>query len=249
MISLTTDFDDFYVGQMKGVIYKINPEAKIIDITHKINRHSIYEASYVISNSYPYFPKNTVHIVVVDPGVGSARDPILIEQKDYAFIGPDNGVFSLIEGDIYKIDTHELSNKLFNYGIHDISNTFHGRDIFAPSAALFDKGERDFLKEKTHKIALDFKNDITNDGLIVTVLFVDIFGNIILNIKKEEIKSDIIELENIIIPVLKNYEEGKSYELIALFSSSGHLEIAKYLGSANSLLKLKAGDSVLIKFR
>jgi len=249
MISLTTDFDDFYVGQMKGIIYKINPESKIIDITHKIRRQSIYEASYVISNSYRYFPKNTIHIVVVDPGVGGSRDPILIEQKDHIFIGPDNGIFSLIEGDIYKINTDELFNKLLTYGIHNISNTFHGRDIFAPAAALLDMGKRDFLEEKKHKIVLDFKRDIKKGSACASVLFVDIFGNVILNIKKEDITTDQIELSNIKIPILNNYEEGKSHELIALFSSSGHLEISKYLGNANSILNVNAGDTVLFKFR
>ncbi|KYC53226.1 MAG: Chlorinase [Candidatus Methanofastidiosum methylothiophilum] len=249
MISLTTDFDDFYVGQIKGIIYKINPEAKIIDITHKIRRQSIYEALYVISNSYRYFPKNTVHIVVVDPGVGSNRDPIMIEQKDHIFIGPDNGIFSLMEGDIYKIMTDVLFNKLLKYGIQNISNTFHGRDIFAPAAALLDKGERDFLEEKSHKVILDLKRDIKKDSISASVLFVDIFGNVILNIKKEDINTDQIELSNIKLPILNNYEEGKSHELIALFSSSGHLEISKYLGSANSTLNVKAGDTLLIKFR
>jgi S-adenosylmethionine hydrolase len=83
MISLTTDFDDYYVGQMKGAIYKINPNATVVDITHKIKKQSIYEAAYVIATSYEYFPKNTVHVVIVDPGVGSKRDSIIIEKNDY----------------------------------------------------------------------------------------------------------------------------------------------------------------------
>lgn len=244
MISLTTDFDDFYAGQMKGPIYKINPDAKIIDITHKIKRQSIYEAAFVISSSYPYFPLGTVHVVVVDPGVGSQREPIVLNCDGHTFVGPDNGVFSLLEGEVFKIDVNILNQKLLEYGMTNSSNTFHGRDIFAPTAALLDIGDTDFLEKKDQIIRLPFKKEIRKDGSLITILYVDSFGNIILNMKKEDAIIKEIELSTIRIPVLTHYEEGKNLDLIALYSSSGHLEISKYLGDANSMLNLKSGDII-----
>ncbi|KYC45207.1 MAG: Chlorinase [Candidatus Methanofastidiosum methylothiophilum] len=244
MISLTTDFDDFYSGQMKGQIYKINPDAKIIDITHKINRHSIYDAAYVISTSYSYFPKGTIHVVVVDPGVGSQRAPLVIKYDEHIFVGPDNGIFSLFKGDIFKIDLEKLKSKLSKYGIKSTSKTFHGRDIFAPAAALLDIGEMDFLEKTSIISTLPYKKEITKNSAILSVLYIDSFGNIILNLKKDDIEIGDIELSNIKIPVLTHYEEGRNLDLISLYSSSGHLEISKYLGNANSCFNLKSGDIV-----
>ena len=244
MISLTTDFDDFYAGQMKGPIYKINPDAKIIDITHKIKRQSVYEDAFVISSSYPYFPIGTVHVVVVDPGVGSQRDPIVLNCDGHTFVGPDNGVFSMLKGEAFKIDVNILNQKLLEYGMTNSSNTFHGRDIFAPTAALLDIGDTDFLEKKDQIIRLPFKKEIRKDGSLITILYVDSFGNIILNMKKEDAIIKEIELSTIRIPVLTHYEEGKNLDLIALYSSSGYLEISKYLGDANSMLNLKSGDAI-----
>jgi hypothetical protein len=246
MISLTTDFDDFYVGQMKGTIYRINPDAKIIDITHKIKRQSIYDTAFVISTSYSYFPKRTVHLVVVDPGVGSARDPIVLICDGHIFVGPDNGVFSPLKGQVFKIDLNKLNKKLAEYGMNNTSRTFHGRDIFAPAAVFLDIGDMDFLEKKEKLIRLPFKKEINKNIALLSVLYVDSFGNIILNMKKEDVNIKEIEISNIKIPVLTHYEEGKNLDLIALYSSSGYLEISKYLGNANSILNLKSGDTIKI---
>lgn len=249
MISLVTDFDDFYSGLMKGPIYKINPDAKIVDITHKIKRHSIYDAAYVIYSSYSYFPKGTVHVVVVDPGVGSERVPIVLFCDGHTFIGPDNGVLSLLKGDVFRIDLEKLAQKLSRYGLIDISHTFHGRDIFGPAAALFDIGDTDFLEKTNEMIKLPFTKEITKGCAIISVLYVDSFGNIILNLKKEDALVAEIEISDNRIPVLTHYEEGKNLDLIALYSSSGHLEISKYLGNANSILNLKSGDIIKISLK
>jgi S-adenosylmethionine hydrolase len=249
MISLVTDFDDFYAGLMKGPIYKINPDAKIVDITHKIKRHSIYDAAYVISSSYSYFPKETVHVVVVDPGVGSVRFPIILFCDGHTFIGPDNGVLSLLKGDIFRIDLEKLVQKLSRYGLTNTSNTFHGRDIFGPAAALLDIGNIDFLEKTNEMIKLPFMKEITNGAAIISVLYVDSFGNIILNLKKGEAQLTEIEISGFTIPVLTHYEEGKNLDLIALYSSSGHLEISKYQGNANSILNLNSGDVIKISLK
>lgn len=244
MISLTTDFDDFYAGQIKGQIYKINPDAKIVDITHKIKRQSIYDAAFVISSSYSYFPKGAIHVVVVDPGVGSQRAPIALNSDGHTFVGPDNGVFSLLKGEVFKIDVNKLNQKLLVYGITNFSNTFHGRDIFAPTAALLDIGDTDILEKKDQITRLPFKKEINKNIALLSILYVDSFGNIILNMKKEDANIKEIELSNVKIPVLTHYEEGKNLGLIALYSSSGYLEISKYLGDANSTLNLKSGDTI-----
>lgn len=246
MISLTTDFDDFYVGQMKGLIYIINSDAKIIDITHNIIRHSIYEAAFVISYSYSYFPKGTIHVVVVDPGVGSEREPIVINCDGHLFVGPDNGVFSMLRGDVFKIDVNKLNEKLAEYRMNNTSKTFHGRDIFAPTAAFLDIGDTDFLEKKDKITILPFKKEIKNTRAELSILYVDSFGNIILNLNKEDAIIKEIELSKIRIPLVTHYEEGKNLDLIALYSSSGHLEISKYLGNANSILNLKAGDVIQV---
>lgn len=249
MISLTTDFDDFYSGQMKGIIYKINSDAKIIDITHKIKRHSIYEAAYVISNSYSFFPSGTIHVVVVDPGVGTDRAPIVIDFDGHIFVGPDNGTFSFLDGEVFRINLDTLSQESLKYGIVSVSNSFHGRDVFAPAAALLDIGIMDFLERTNQHVTLPFKKEISKNTALISVLYVDSFGNIILNLKKEDVKIKGIEVFGIDIPVLTHYEEGKELELIALYSSSGHLEISKYLGNANSTLKVGPGDLLRINLK
>lgn len=248
MITLITDFNDYYAGLMKGPIYRINQNSIVTDITHNIKRHSIYDAAYVISSSYSYFPKGTIHVVVVDPDVGSDRSPIVIKYHDHIFVGPDNGVFSFLEGDIFKIDLEKLNHKLSKYELNKISATFHGRDIFAPVAALLDIGEIDFLQKLNKKSTLNYKKQINKDGAALSVLYIDSFGNIILNLKKEDIKIKKIGISDIKIPILTHYKEGKNFDLIALYSSSGHLEITKYLGNANARLNLKSGDVLQIRF-
>ena len=140
IITLTTDFglDDHYIGVMKGVILGINSDAVITDITHGIPKYDIFKAAFTVRNSYKYFPKDSIHIVVVDPEVGSERKPIVVESEQGVFIGPDNGVFSFILEENKGIPIIEITNP--KYMLSDVSNTFHGRDIFAPAAAHISLG-------------------------------------------------------------------------------------------------------------
>jgi len=135
IITLLTDFgiEDPYVGIMKGVILSINKNVRIVDLSHSIPPQDIISAGFTLNSSFSYFPEKTIHLAVVDPGVGSKRSPILIETEKYFFIGPDNGIFSsILSGDkVQKIV--ELTNS--SYFLSDISSTFHGRDIFSPAAA------------------------------------------------------------------------------------------------------------------
>ena len=140
IITLTTDFGlrDSFVASMKGVILGINPDVHLVDISHDIAPHDLEEAAFTVDASYRYFPKGTVHVVVVDPGVGSGRRPILVATDRYSFIGPDNGVFSLVFQQAERLKVHQITAE--RYFLPNPGPTFHGRDIFAPAAAWLTKG-------------------------------------------------------------------------------------------------------------
>ncbi|MBI5892601.1 MAG: SAM-dependent chlorinase/fluorinase [Deltaproteobacteria bacterium] len=236
IITLATDFGikDSYAGIMKGVILSINPDAKILDITHLVSHQNIFEGAIVISEAYKYFPKGTIHIGIVDPGVGSKRKPILIETDRYFFIGPDNGLFSLaLKKERIKKAVH-LTNK--KYFLKDVSSTFHGRDIFAPVAAHLSLGKKpdSFGKPlNTRPQLIDMPEPIKKRGSIIgEVIYIDSFGNLII-IKRIRIKG-----------ISKTYVDGKKGLPIAVIGSSGNLEIACYADSASEILQIKQGEKV-----
>jgi len=251
IITLMTDFGfkDNFVGVMKGVIFGINPAARIVDICHEIAPQDIMGAAITLKTSYKFFPRNTVHVVVIDPGVGSGRLPILVKTKDYYFIGPDNGVLSLalegekIEGIVY----------LNNYEFHlaPLSDTFHGRDIFAPVAAyiskdisyqLFGKGIKDYKKIKLPK------PKIKQHSIIAEVIYIDRFGNLFTSISqdlKHKIKNPTVKIKGRTIKgIKKSYASAKPNRPLAVWGSSGFLEIAVNLGSAKDKLDADIGDKV-----
>jgi len=189
LITLTTDFGlrDHFVAAMKGVILGIEPRARIIDITHEIDPFQITEAAFVVAQVYPFYPRRTVHVAVVDPGVGSERRPILIETAGQFFVGPDNGVFGLVCRQ-EKSKVRHISNR--KYFLENVSNTFHGRDIFAPVAAYLSAGLRpsafgpairDFLVP-----ACAGPEQTGERSWRGTVLKVDRFGNLITNFRADE---------------------------------------------------------------
>lgn len=253
IITLATDFGikDSYAGIMKGVILSINPDAKILDITHLVSHQNIFEGAIVISEAYKYFPKGTIHIGIVDPGVGSKRKPILIETDRYFFIGPDNGLFSLaLKKERIKKAVH-LTNK--KYFLKDVSSTFHGRDIFAPVAAHLSLGKKpdSFGKPlNTRPQLIDMPEPIKKRGSIIgEVIYIDSFGNLITNINKEDIARFNKPLEIIIKRIRikgisKTYVDGKKGLPIAVIGSSGNLEIACYADSASEILQIKQGEKV-----
>jgi len=186
IIALLTDFglNDNFVGVMKGVIYHINPEVKIVDLSHQIESHNIHEAAFLLKSSYPYFPEGTVFLIVVDPGVGSERKSVIVETEKYLFVAPDNGVLSfLMERDMKRII--QITNE--EYFLKPVSRTFHGRDIFAPVAAYLSKGEKvEKFGSQTRKIEkLTFPEpQVKNNRLVGEVIYVDRFGNPITNINQ-----------------------------------------------------------------
>jgi S-adenosyl-L-methionine hydrolase (adenosine-forming) len=252
MITLTTDFGikDPYVAEMKGTILTINPKATLIDVTHEVEKFNVHMGAFMLASAAPYFPSGTVHLAVVDPGVGTARRAIVVQTKQAFFVGPDNGVLLLAAQNQGIQSVHELTNLKFM--LPKVSCTFHGRDIFAPAAAHLDLGVKpqEFGPEIVDAVSLEFANiQKVNGSLIGEVLHVDGFGNVITNIKQKELadtKAINIKLPKVALKLAlgKTYAEIKPLEALALIGSHGFLEIALNQGNAAQKFGLKAGDKV-----
>jgi S-adenosylmethionine hydrolase len=252
MITLTSDFGlkDPYLAEIKGVILTIIPNATLVDITHDIEKFNIRMAAFTLASAAPYFPKGTVHLAVVDPGVGTQRRAILVQTKQGFFVGPDNGILILPAQNQGIEHTYQLTNPKFM--LPEVSSTFHGRDVFAPAAAHLDKGVEpsEFGPEISDAITPKFASVKRENGcLIGEVLHVDGFGNVITNIReKEMVNSKVVNVKLPIVSLklafVKTYAQAKLNEPIALIGSHGFLEIALNQGSAAEKLKVKAGDSV-----
>jgi S-adenosylmethionine hydrolase len=254
-ISLLTDFGyrDHYVGVMKGVIFRINPQVKIVDISHQVTPHNITEGAFLLYNVYSYFPPGTIFVAVVDPGVGSKRKPILVKTENFYFVGPDNGIFGLIYEEIKNFEVLELNNPRFF--LSPVSATFQGRDIFAPVAAYLSSGVSPLEMGKAIKnfVRLPFTQPTFKKKEIQgKVIYIDGFGNLVTNIKAPDfIPSDKKQLKikignKIISGLAKNYQEVEKGSLLALIGSSNFLEIAVSEGSAQKKLKGKVGDPVQV---
>jgi hypothetical protein len=264
LITLTTDFGlaDEYAGVMKGVILSRFPAARIVDLTHQIPPQDLRRAAYLIEAARPYFPESTVHVLVVDPGVGSARRLILVAAAGQLFLAPDNGVLTLpIRAGFeaaYEVEPGELS-------LTPVSATFHGRDLLAPIAAELAKGMapaavgRPLLREELMTLPLaDAVIDPAGSKVTGEVVSVDHFGNLLTNISSDIIRqvggpapfpSIFIRVKKTTISGLApSYGSGAQGELLALFGSRGHLEVAVNQGSAARELAAGPGDSVVVTF-
>lgn len=259
IITLTTDFgyQDPFVGIMKGIILDINPFAAIVDITHGISPQNILQAAITIEMCYRYFPPETIHVVVVDPGVGSARRPIIVTNDYCNFIGPDNGVFSLVYNSSERY--HVLHVTAEHYFLPERSSTFHGRDIFAPVAAWFSRG---ISLEKFGEPIGDFTTISTPVPHVVkknvlegSVIYIDRFGNAITNIKTQAIeelrgshpKGTLkVVVKGKEAPLKQHYSEAEDAGLYALINSFGYLELFVYKGSASSHFGMAVGGKVSV---
>src|SRR5579872_1759211 len=253
VITLTTDFgvSDHFVGTMKGVILGIAPRAAIVDVTHEVLPYDINEGAFIIAKAWRYFPKGTIHVVVIDPGVGSSRRPILCEAGAQFFIAPDNGVLSMI----YDASPHKvrvISNpKLMN---QKVSRTFHGRDVFAPSAAHLARGIDAAKFGKTiHDYVRTFilrPQQIGRHAWSGVVLKVDRFGNLITNLHIDdfgEVKTRPFELRIGLERVRRlalTYSETAIGDVFAIVGSSGYIEVAANQASASQILGCGAGAEV-----
>lgn len=252
IITLTTDFgtDDPYVAAMKGVILSINPDANIVDICHTIKPQSIAQAAYILSTTYHHFPKDAIHIVVVDPGVGTERQAVLLITPHGFFLGPDSGVLSdVAEEALPELETIALTNPRF--WLSPVSNTFHGRDIFAPVAAHLSLGtpphEFGDLIPTIATLPIPGPNMGEDGVLIGRVIHIDRFGNLITDIKRADLPRGRLFVEacgHIIDDLSSSYEEGE--ELLAIIGSSERLEVSVQNGSAARFLRAKVGDEVKV---
>ncbi|MBI4822742.1 MAG: SAM-dependent chlorinase/fluorinase [Nitrospirae bacterium] len=259
LITLTTDFGykDPFVGVMKGVILSINPSARIIDITHGITPHDVKEAAFTIAESFRYFPPKTIHVVVVDPEVGSPRRPILISADEYYFIGPDNGVFSLVFNSGFEsLEVIHLTSE--HYFLPERGVTFHGRDVFSPVAGWLSKGIAlsnlgepitDYVTIKLTELT------ITSSSIKGEVVFIDHFGNAITNIRRRDIDALFAEKPNGRLEIsikstpalFRNYySETQGKELSSLINANGYLELFVFKGSAERQFDIKTKDPVSV---
>ena len=254
-ITLTSDFGlvDPYIAEMKGVILTINPNTVIVDITHGIEKYNIVMGAFTLSSAAPYFPKGTVHLAVVDPGVGTKRRAIIIQTKQAIFVGPDNGLLILAAGNQGIEHIFQLTNPKFM--LLETSSTFHGRDVFAPAAAYLEKGIKPekFGPEIFDPVKPEFAQiKHENDSIIGRVLDVDSFGNIITNINKSAItkNSEVINVKilncQLKLRLKKTYGETKPNEPLALIGSHGFLEIALNRGSAAKKYQATVGMEIAV---
>lgn len=255
-ITLTTDFglSDHYVGAMKGVIYNINPAATIVDISHNVQSFDLLDGALTIAQAYSYFPKDTIHVVVVDPGVGTSRKPILVNTADCHFIAPDNGVLSLVYAREERVSVRQITAS--HYFLQPVSQTFHGRDIFAPVAAWMSKGVEsskfgDLMNEYVQFTPPRAKPGEANQVKGV-VLKVDKFGSLITNITPGDVpmmfgSEFTIKVGNASVrKLVSNYSEGGKGEVVAIIGSGGFLEISVNKGSAAHVAGATKGSEVLV---
>jgi len=259
IVTLTTDFgeQDYYVGAMKGVILDVCPETEVIDLCHNVLPYDILDAAFTIAQSYRWFPLRTVHLVVVDPGVGSQRRPILVSGDRHFFIGPDNGVFSFIYPEQEKLTVWHITGD--HYFHQPVSNTFHARDVFAAVAGWLAKGVEarqfgDEIEDYT-KLTIPKPQAVSDKSWKGMVLKVDRFGNVITNIAAADCPALFAEPTppfklsaggKDITKLVPNYAEGGQGEIFALLGSSGYLEIATNRGGAGKLLSLNRGGEVTL---
>lgn len=252
ILTLTTDFglSDHYVGSMKGVILGICPRAQIVDISHQVSPYAIPKGAFLIAQAYRSFPRGTVHVVVVDPGVGSDRRPILMEAAGQIFVAPDNGVLAMV----FAREKHKvrmISNG--RYFRHPVSQTFHGRDIFAPVAAhvaagvapsRIGKAIADYVRPPFEKPRQTGAGTWTGE-----ILAVDHFGNIVTNFHGD----DFSKLQELTIGrskvrrMVDSYAEANAGELVAIVGSSGYLEVSVKQGSAAEKIACRAGSACQIR--
>ncbi len=263
IISLITDFgtEDEYAGIMKGVIYTVNPSARIVDITHNLEPQGIIQAAYVIASSYHYFPPGTVHIIVVDPGVGSNRAIIALEKNDHVFLAPDNGVLTLILKDDHIGAVIRVENS--DFFLNPVSRTFHGRDIFAPVGAHISKGLNikklgpPLSRDKIKQIDIPVPKILSKYAVMGNIISIDRFGNLITNISLHDIenilktssanKIEIIAGKTRISGLSMNYASVRPQQQLAVIGSRGYLEIAVNRGNAKYILGAQKGESVKVR--
>ena len=243
MIVLLSDFGQSeYVGVMHGVIATLSPASRVVDLTHSIDPQSIREAAWVLLKTYRYFPTGSVFVSVVDPGVGTKRDAVLVETNNYVHIGPDNGL-------VYPAASDDGIRTVYRIRIPaDTSGTFHGRDVFARAGGILDAGQRERL-DLEKKDRLDVEMAFYQEGRSGEVVRIDRFGNVITNIpalEKDEyrVRAEGVEAK---MGLFKSYGYGPREGVFLVVGSYGTLEIAARNAAAGGMLTLRPGDRITIE--
>jgi S-adenosylmethionine hydrolase len=258
IITLTTDFGsaDHLAGTMKGVILNINPDAEVVDITHKVIPYDLLDGALAIGQAFKYFPPKTVHVVVVDPGVGTQRRPLLVTADQHFLVAPDNGVLSMVFAQTESLTVRHITSE--HYFAQPVSSTFHGRDVFAPVAAWLTKtwqtqafGEEvdDFTR-----FALP-KPKSAGNGVKGVVLRIDNFGNLITNLTAEDAPQILagspfkLRVGNAeITKLVQTFAQGAANEPVLVLGSSGFFEVAVNRGNAAKTLAASRGAEVTLEF-
>jgi S-adenosylmethionine hydrolase len=257
IITLTTDYgtEDHLVGVLKGVILKINPDVTIVDITHAVTPFDLLDGALAIASAYAHFPPRTIHVVVVDPGVGTERRPLLVSGQNQYFIAPDNGVLSGVYEKEQNILVRHLTSE--HYFLQPVSKTFHGRDIFAPVAGWLSKN---WQPASMGEEITDFKRFAmpkpkeADGGLKGVVLKVDSFGNLMTNFRPEDLPAEAQEKGEVKLQVgtcqvtrlVPTFASGNAGEAVAYIGSSGYVEIAVNKGNASKTLGIGRGVAVVL---
>ncbi len=257
IITLTTDYgtNDHLVGTLKGVILKINPDVTIVDITHEVAPYDVLDGALAIASAYRYFPARTIHVVIVDPGVGTERRPLLVSGETQYFVAPDNGVLSLVyEQETALLVRHATAE---HYFLQPVSKTFHGRDIFAPVAGWLSKGwQSASMGEEINdykRFALP-KPKAAEGVTQGTVLRMDHFGNLITNFRPDDmpdgaLKSGTLKMQvngKEVKRLVETFAQGEPGEPVALVGSSGFIEIAVNKGNAARVVGAGRGATVVV---
>jgi S-adenosyl-L-methionine hydrolase (adenosine-forming) len=258
MITLTTDFGtaDWFAGTLKGVILGINPRVHIVDITHEVPPGGIRAGAFALAASYRYFPAQTIHLAIVDPGVGSPRKLLVVRTANYVFVGPDNGVLSYAMANEKLKEVHQITEKrLF---LQPVSQTFHGRDILAPIAARLSKGisTRKVGPVVSDYVRLDWPRPKKRGTTAVgEIIYIDRFGNALTNIddavfsRLHAARCEVSLNVEWRCRIRSSYQEVPIGKPVAVVGSSGFLEIAVNGGSAARSLGLKIGDWITVRQR
>jgi S-adenosylmethionine hydrolase len=257
LITLLTDFGDrdYFVASMKGVILGINPQARVVDLSHHVGPQQVEEAAYLLKCTYRYFPDGTTHVAVVDPGVGSSRRALLVTTARHFFVAPDNGILSYVLAEESSVEVRQIENR--QYRLDSEGTTFDGRDLFAPAAAWLTRGQApgSFGRLIRDSVRLPIPEPRWQDkGLVGEVVYIDHFGNVITDFTSEHIKevqtatrreSPQIRIGDTTIPRLVTYyDEGQPSHPSALINSNGQLEIFIKGGNAAEILKARRGQPV-----
>lgn len=262
IITLLTDFGlkDTYVAEMKAVILSICPNVTLVDLTHNIEPYNIRMGAYLLARSAEHFPKGTIHLAVVDPGVGSSRKPLIIEANSAFFVGPDNGLLVLAAEKFGINHVYEITNRL--YIRKNVSNVFHGRDVFAPVAAHLALGvpAKEFGKEVFNYVKPAYtKPKIFKNKIIGEIIHIDHFGNVITNITRKQLKMKGVDYgksfsiifknrKQVKVKLLESYSKAKEGELLTVVGSGGFIEVSANMANASKILDVKPGIKVTFNF-